>query len=101
MKKIVIGADHRGFALKEELKKIFSDKYELTDVGTHSTESVDYPDIATLIAKQIQSGKSDRGILICGKAALAHVLPRINLKASALQYATMYFPRIRELKMMT
>lgn len=73
MKKIVIGADHRGFALKESLKKKLSGKYEITDVGTNSAEAVDYPDIASLVAKNIQTGASERGILICGSGVGACV----------------------------
>lgn len=60
MQKIVIGADHRGYNLKECLKKIFSADYEITDVGTFSTESVDYPDIAFAVVKQIQSGNAKK-----------------------------------------
>jgi len=73
MKKIVIGADHRGFALKEEIKKCFSGKYEFLDVGTDSAKPVDYPDIASLIAKNIQSGKCKKGIFICGSGVGASV----------------------------
>jgi ribose 5-phosphate isomerase B len=73
MKKIVIGADHRGFNLKESLKKILSGKYEITDAGTDSTEPVDYPDIASGVAKNIQSGASERGIMICGSGVGACV----------------------------
>lgn len=66
MKKIVIGADHRGFHLKEKIKKIFCKKnYRFLDVGTNSTSSVDYPDIATAIVKPILSGECDKGIFIC------------------------------------
>ena len=65
MQKFVIGADHRGYNLKECLKKIFSSEYDITDVGTFSTKSVDYPDIATAVVKQIQSGVCKKGIVIC------------------------------------
>jgi len=73
MKKIVIGADHRGYILKESLKKKLSGKYEITDAGTNSTEPVDYPDIATAVAKIIQTGISYRGVLICGSGVGACV----------------------------
>ena len=73
MKKIVIGADHRGYLLKEKLKSSFSGKYEFIDVGTNSPESVDYPDIAQAIAKELQSGKAEKGILICGSGVGACV----------------------------
>jgi len=73
MKKIVIGADHRGYVLKDSLKKKLSEKFEITDVGTNSADSVDYPDIAEAVAKKIQSGDSERGILICGSGVGACV----------------------------
>lgn len=73
MEKIVIGADHRGYELKERLKKIFSTIYEITDVGTFSTDLVDYPDIAALVVKHIQSGDCKRGVIICGSGVGACV----------------------------
>ena len=74
MKKIAIGADHRGYTLKESLKKFISEKgYSLEDIGTNSTESVDYPDIAEAVAKKLQSGECERGILICGSGVGACV----------------------------
>jgi ribose 5-phosphate isomerase B len=67
MKKIVIGGDHRGYHLKEKLKKILTDKnFDVVDIGTNSTEPVDYPDIASELAKHIQSGECEKGILLCG-----------------------------------
>lgn len=73
MQKIVIGADHRGYNLKECLKKIFSSECDITDVGTFSTESVDYPDIATAVVKQILNGECKKGIMICGSGVGACV----------------------------
>lgn len=74
MKKIVIGADHRGFHLKEKIKDTFTKKgYEFIDVGTHSTDMIDYPDIASAIVKPILSGESDKGIFICGSGVGASV----------------------------
>lgn len=63
---IVIGSDHGGFKLKEELKKYFDEKgIEYEDKGTFSEESVDYPDIAKAVAKDVSDKKADTGILIC------------------------------------
>lgn len=65
--KVAIGSDHGGFNLKEAIKPVLEQlgvTYE--DYGTHSVESVDYPDIAERVAKDVASGKFDRGILICG-----------------------------------
>lgn len=67
MKKIGLGADHGGFALKEVIKKHLLDKgYEVEDFGTHSTESVDYPKYGKLVAHAVVDKKVDCGILVCG-----------------------------------
>ena len=64
--KIAIGADHRGFSLKEVLKEFLKEKgYEVIDFGTHSEESFDYPDAAIPVGEAVASGEADRGILIC------------------------------------
>jgi RpiB/LacA/LacB family sugar-phosphate isomerase len=73
MQKIAIGADHRGFGLKENLKKILSSSYEVIDIGTHSTEPVDYPDISSAVAKLVLSGKCEKGIVLCGSGVGASV----------------------------
>ncbi len=66
MKKIVIGNDHGGYALKKVIKKKLKKKgYEIVDVGTYSKESVDYPDFAEKAAKMVSSKEVDCGILIC------------------------------------
>ena len=65
-KKILIASDHGGFALKENLKTWLQESgYEVVDYGTNSTESVNYPDFAKLLAHGIQDQVADRGILIC------------------------------------
>ena len=64
--KILIGNDHAGYTLKLSIIKNLEDKYEFFDKGSYSNESVDYPDYASIIAKEIQSEKGDLGILICG-----------------------------------
>ena len=65
--KIAIGADHRGYELKERIKKLLSAlQYEAIDVGTKGDESVDYTDFAIAAAEKVASGEADRGILICG-----------------------------------
>jgi ribose 5-phosphate isomerase B len=65
--RIAIGSDHRGFVIKskvvELLKRLEQDVF---DVGPHSPESVDYPDIAGIVAGHVSDGTVDRGILICG-----------------------------------
>ncbi len=64
---IALGADHAGFALKEALKGWLIDEgYQVLDLGTHSTESVDYPDYAVLVADAVADHEVERGVLICG-----------------------------------
>ncbi len=64
---IVIGADHGGFELKNIILEHLKEKgYEVLDVGTHSGESVDYPDIADALCNKITDGTCDKGILVCG-----------------------------------
>jgi len=64
---IPIGADHAGFALKERLKQeLVALGYQPLDLGTHSTDSTDYPDYAHPVAQQVETGVVHRGILLCG-----------------------------------
>ena len=71
--KIVIGADHAGFELKELVKAHLQLAHEVVDVGTHSTEPVDYPDFAEAVGLALQDGKAERGILLCGSGVGASV----------------------------
>jgi ribose 5-phosphate isomerase B len=65
--KISIGSDHRGVQVRKELAgKLERWNHQVKDLGTHSTESCDYPDIAAAVAKSVASDEADRGILICG-----------------------------------
>ena len=65
--KITIGSDHGAVELKNEIKKILQEfNIEVKDIGTFGTESVDYPDIAEKVCAEVASGKSDRGIVLCG-----------------------------------
>lgn len=64
---IVIGCDHAAFALKEQIKAFLSARgIAVHDVGTHSEDSVDYPDYGIKLAELISSGQYRRGILLCG-----------------------------------
>jgi len=64
---IPIASDHAGFEAKEKVKKIVEDLGHMpVDFGTHSDESVDYPEFAVQVAEKIDSGEHDKGILICG-----------------------------------
>lgn len=65
--RIAVGSDHRGFAVRERIIELLKRlQQEVVDAGTHSCDSVDYPDIASVVAEQVSSGQVDRGILICG-----------------------------------
>ncbi len=65
--KIAIASDHGGYELKEQIKDYFLNKSNpLTDLGTHSLQSVDYPDYADKMAECILKGDAELGILICG-----------------------------------
>jgi len=66
-KKIALGADHGGFEMKEELKRVLADLgHDYQDFGTHSTEAVDYPDYAHVVARAVAGGTCDLGIIIDG-----------------------------------
>lgn len=73
MQKIVIGGDHRGYPLKEQVKKLLLNNYEVIDAGAFSSRQCDYPDIASEVVKYIKSGKCEKGILICGSGVGASV----------------------------
>lgn len=64
--KLVIGSDHAGFKLKEEIKKYLKNKYDIIDVGTYSEEPCDYPDYACKAVEMFFNTNSRYGILICG-----------------------------------
>lgn len=67
IKKIAIGADHAGVEYKQPLIQYLESKgYEIVNVGTDTTDSVDYPIYAKKVCKEVASGRVDTGILICG-----------------------------------
>lgn len=64
---VAVGADHGGFALKEEVKAHLTRLgYRFHDFGTHSTDAVDYPDVARKVARAVRSGEARLGILVDG-----------------------------------
>ncbi len=64
--KIALGADHAGFALKEQLRRRLAEEgHEVMDFGTDSGESCDYPDFAQAVAREVAQARVDRGILVC------------------------------------
>ena len=65
--KLVIGSDHAGFPLKGPLvQTLQSWGHHIKDIGTFSADPVDFPDIAQKLCAEIQAGRSDRGIMVCG-----------------------------------
>ena len=67
MKKIFISSDHAGYNLKEQIKKKFSMKFDLLDLGTNnSKKSVNYPDYAHKLCKKVSNNINNVGILVCG-----------------------------------
>ena len=85
--RIVIGSDHGGFPVKQELTKFLADQgHEVVDFGTHSTEPVDYPDVACLVASTVarEAGQSV-GIIIdgagTGSAITANKVPGVRAAA--------------------
>lgn len=66
-KKLAIAADHAGFELKETLKQMLEEEgHSVKDFGTHSLDSVDYPDFVHPLAKAVEAGEFELGIIICG-----------------------------------
>jgi ribose 5-phosphate isomerase B len=65
--RVAIGADQGGYELKQQVAEfLIAQGYAVADVGIHRSESVDYPDIAALVARAVAAGEAERGILICG-----------------------------------
>ncbi len=65
--KIAIGADHAGYELKEKIKQhLIAAGYKVSDDGTDSHDSVDYPDFAHKVGEEIIGKKADLGVLVCG-----------------------------------
>ena len=65
--KVAIGADHAGFELKEKVASYLRGiNHDVLDLGTNSTDPVDYPDYAEAVGLAVKQGRAERGILICG-----------------------------------
>ena len=91
-KVVAIGTDHGGVDLKEILKKELVEKgYKVIDVGTHTKDSVDYPDIAFAVAELVAEGKAWRGVIIdgagIGSCMAANKVPGVRA-ALCYDYAT-------------
>jgi len=65
--KIVVGSDHAGFTLKQEIvERISQIGHDVQDLGAYNSEPSDYPDFAAVVGKAMMAGAAERGILICG-----------------------------------
>jgi len=65
--RIIIGADHAGFALKGPVVRALREwGHSVQDVGTHTGEPVDFPDVARLVCDPVRKGEADRGVMVCG-----------------------------------
>ncbi len=72
--RVVIAADHAGFALKETLRETLGQSpVAVIDAGTYDITPVDYPDVAVTLAQVLVEGRADRGVLICGSGVGASV----------------------------
>jgi len=81
--RVAIGADHAGFGLKERLTEwLRKQGHEVIDLGTHSTEPVDYPDYAEAVGRAVLDGRAERGLIVCGSGVgaciAANKLPGIR-----------------------
>ena len=80
---IAIGSDHAAFPVKEKLKGVLEELgYKVKDFGVNSPDSCDYPDVAIPLAKAVQAGKCERGVLLCGTGL-------------GMSYAANRFPGVR------
>jgi RpiB/LacA/LacB family sugar-phosphate isomerase len=72
--KIVVGSDHAGFELKEDVEAALRDLgHDVLDVGTDSKAPVDYPDFAEKVGRAVVDKLAERGVLICGSGVGASV----------------------------
>ncbi len=72
--RIVVGADHCGYELKDEIAAALKQAgHEVLDVGTHSADSVDYPDYSRAIGGALTDGRAERGVLVCGSGVGASI----------------------------
>lgn len=72
--KVVIGCDHAGFPMKQAvLDHLAARGHEIIDVGTHSAEPVDFPDIAQALTRAVLDGRAERGLMVCGTGVGASI----------------------------
>lgn len=93
--KLSIGADHAGFEYKGRIVALLQERgIEVEDFGTHSEESMDYPDVAHPVAESVETGKADLGIVICGSGNGINIT--VN-KHQGIRSALCWQPELAEL----
>jgi ribose 5-phosphate isomerase B len=94
--KVIIGSDHAGYDLKEEIRNYLSEKgrYSIKDVGAFSVEPVDYPLVGHELAKHIAEGSFTRGILICGSGIGMSIVANRYRKVRAALCHNLYTVRL-------
>jgi len=92
--KIAIAGDHAGYELKEYLKQQLSEEYEVQDFGTHSLDSVDYPDFVHPAATSVEEGVNTLGILVCGSGQGVQMTAN---KHQGIRCALCWMPELAEL----
>ncbi len=94
--KVIIGSDHAGYCLKEEIRNYLSEKstYSIKDVGAFSMEPVDYPLVGHELAKHIAEGSFTRGILICGSGIGMSIVANRHRKVRAALCHNLYTVRL-------
>ena len=94
--KVIIGSDHAGYDLKEEIRNYLMEKgrYSIKDVGAFSMEPVDYPLIGHELAKHIAEGSFRRGILICGSGIGMSIVANRHRKVRAALCHNLYTVRL-------
>lgn len=92
---IALAADHAGFELKEFIRKYLDSlNFTYIDFGTHSTESMDYPDVIHPLCKAIQTHKADLGIIFCGSGNGVNITAN---KHKGIRSALCWMPEIAKL----
>ncbi len=103
---VAVGSDHAGYLLKERFKKeLESMGYRVSDMGTDSEESCDYPDFALAVAHAVSRGEAGRGVLICGTGAgmamVANKVPGVRAVAANEPYTAEYCRRHNDANILT
>ncbi len=93
--RVLIGADHGGFDLKEQLKAHLAGAgHDVVDMGAYGPDPVDYPDVALKVAKGVAAGEAERGILVCGTGVGMSIAAN---KVPGIRAANVTDPRIAAL----